>query len=224
MDESKGSTLKYQPYYRRYMPHIQPPGATFFVTFRLVNSLPKSVLEELKAAVEMGDKATEEIGDETNRENIEYQKYLRQFGRFDAALDNNRSGPHWLRDEAVANMVVESLNYRNGRQYELITFCIMSNHVHIVFKPLPKDDGEYYALSTIMHSLKGNTARNANRLLNRNGRFWQPESYDHFVRDEAELGRIIRYVLNNPVKAGLVEEWGDWPWSYVKDGLEVSIL
>lgn len=65
-----------------------------------------------------------------------------------------------------------------------------------------------------MHTLKGYTAGQANRLLGRTGAFRLHESYDHCVRSEAELGRIIAYVVNNPVKAGLVSEWQAWPWTY----------
>jgi hypothetical protein len=68
-----------------------------------------------------------------------------------------------------------------------------------------------------MHSIKGFTAGRANRLLGRFGAFWLHESYDHCVRNEAELRRIIAYVANNPVKAGLVTEWQAWPWTYVRD-------
>jgi REP element-mobilizing transposase RayT len=71
-------------------------------------------------------------------------------------------------------------------------------------------------MSAIMHSLKRYTARESNLLLGREGQFWQHENYDHVVRDEAELNRIIRYVLNNPAEAGLVERWEDWQWSYCK--------
>ena len=67
-----------------------------------------------------------------------------------------------------------------------------------------------------MTSIKGYTARQANLILERQGYFWQHESYDHIVRDPAELDRIRRYILNNPVKAGLVDEWRDWPWSYCR--------
>ena len=90
----------------------------------------------------------------------------------------------------------------------------MSNHVHVVFVPLENDDESYHSLSAIMHSLKRHTARQANKCLGRKGQFWQHESYDHIVRDEAELQRIRLYVLNNPVRAGLVDEWRQWPWSY----------
>jgi putative transposase len=67
-----------------------------------------------------------------------------------------------------------------------------------------------------MHSLKRHTARQANLLLGQEGMFWQHENYDHFVRDDAELGRIIRYVLHNPVKAGLADDWKNWKWSFCK--------
>jgi len=71
-------------------------------------------------------------------------------------------------------------------------------------------------MSAIMHSLKRYTARQANLLLGREGGFWQHENHDHVVGDEAERQRIITYVLNNPVKAGLVEHWEEWKWIYCK--------
>lgn len=67
-------------------------------------------------------------------------------------------------------------------------------------------------------------ARQANLLLNRQSAFWQEESYDHIVRDEEELGRIILYILNNPVKARLVEIWTDWKWNYLRGDLEVGLI
>lgn len=67
-----------------------------------------------------------------------------------------------------------------------------------------------------MQSLKGYTARKANCLLGRSGTFWQHESYDHVVRDPSEWRRIVNYVLNNPVKAGLVDTWEKWQWSYCR--------
>ncbi|MCP5098236.1 MAG: hypothetical protein GY943_22025 [Chloroflexi bacterium] len=96
-------------------------------------------------------------------------------------------------------------------------FCVMSNHAHIVFTPLEKENDSYHALQTIMHSLKRYTAREGNKLLKREGAFWQHESYDHVVRNRNEWERIVKYVLNNPVKAGLVERWEDWPYTYLKD-------
>jgi REP element-mobilizing transposase RayT len=93
----------------------------------------------------------------------------------------------------------------------------MSNHVHIVFTPIEIEDGSYHALQTIMHSLKRHTALESNKILGREVAFWHHESFDHIVRDEEEFQRIVAYVLDNPVKAGLVERWGDWPWTYLKE-------
>jgi REP element-mobilizing transposase RayT len=70
-----------------------------------------------------------------------------------------------------------------------------------------------------MHSIKRHTAYEANLILNRSGDFWQHESYDHIVRDDAEFERIVKYVLYNPVKADLVKEQADWKWSYCKHGM-----
>ena len=64
--------------------------------------------------------------------------------------------------------------------------------------------------------LKGYTARKANGLLSRTGAFWQRESYDHVIRDANEWQRIVIYVLNNPVKAGLVDTWEEWKWNYYR--------
>ena len=69
-----------------------------------------------------------------------------------------------------------------------------------------------------MQSLKGYTARKANHILGRSGAFWHHESYDHCVRNPNEWQRIVSYVLNNPVKAGLVDEWENWRWSYYRTG------
>jgi REP-associated tyrosine transposase len=73
-----------------------------------------------------------------------------------------------------------------------------------------------------MKSIKGYTAREANRVLGRKGNFWEPENYDHYVRDATEYERIVRYVLNNPVKAGLVSHWQEWVWNYLQTGERIT--
>lgn len=95
----------------------------------------------------------------------------------------------------------------------------MSNHCHMEITPFQKEDGTYIAMSAIMHSLKSYTARRANKLLNREGQFWQQESYDHYARHPEEAERIAIYIANNPVNAGLVEKWEDWPWTYWKGNM-----
>jgi putative transposase len=138
------------------------------------------------------------------------------FAKWDAYLDSTQEGPHWLRNPDVAQLVSDALHYRDGRVYNFDTFCLMSNHVHVTFTPLEKEDRSFHSLSSIMHSLKIYTALKGNDILKREGQFWQHENYDHYVRNEAELVRIRKYILNNPVKAGLVESWDEWPWTYCK--------
>jgi len=210
------NTLHYQLSYQRNLPHIQPPGATLFVTPRLYGSLPIAVLEQLQEEYQLRLKTIERIVDPDVRAAELHREHKRQFARLDNLLDQTVDGPHWLRDPRVAEVLREAFHYRDGRVYDLLAFCIMSNHAHVVYTPLLCDDGSYYALSSIMHSLKGRTASKANHILGREGHFWQAESYDHYVRDAQELERIVWYVLNNPVKAGLVDEWSKWPWSYWK--------
>lgn len=95
----------------------------------------------------------------------------------------------------------------------------MPNHAHLVFSPLEEAEGRYHSLSKIMHSFKLHTALEANKILGRDGVFWQHENYDHYVRDESELERIIKYVIYNPAKAGLVDDWKKWKWTYYKYNL-----
>ena len=211
------NTLKYKLFYRRHLPHYQPLGATLFVTFRLAGSISTEVMQSLRAASEQIDARLALIADDKERARQAYQEQLILFEKWDKTLDLAGHGPTWLRDEEIATLIMDSLHYRHKKVYTLETFTVMSNHVHVLFTPLPRgENDEYHALSAIMHSLKRHTALNANRILGREGAFWQSESYDHVVRDQDDLQRIVHYIMHNPVKAGLVKEWEDWPWSYCR--------
>lgn len=208
------SKLAYKRFYRRHLPHFQPPGATLFVTLRLAGSVSKYVMERLARGTEQSLRALDDPGDAEQRQRQAYSEFKRSFAEWDAALDSAEAGPSWLGRPEVASLVAEALHQREGCQYHLFSYCIMPNHVHVVFTPLRRDDEGYHSLASIMRSLKGRTAREANLVLGRSGAFWQHENYDHVVRDEGELGRIIGYVLENPVKAGLVQAREEWNWSY----------
>jgi len=210
------SHLEYKPFYRRHLPHIQLPGATLFITFRLADSIPAWLLRQLDAEAEQIEASLARILDSQKRTEQAYLEQRRLFGKWEVALDTAQSGPFWLRDPQIAALVAASLHHRDGKVYDLVAYNIMPNHVHVVYTPLSKPDGTFRAMSVIMQSLKRYTARESNLLLGREGQFWQHENYDHVVRDEAELERIVLYVLNNPVKAGLVEHWVDWQWSFCK--------
>lgn len=210
-------------FYRRRLPHYQPPHATFFVTFRLAGSLPKDVIERLKRERENIEKMlSKKLGTKDVKEKLRRIRAL-YFGKFDNLLDG-APGNRWLADPRVADIVSEAIQFRNGRDYDLMAYCVMSNHVHLVVSlartshsrddlDTNKDGAPLYR---IMQQLKSFTAIKANKLLGRSGAFWHHESYDHVVRDDAELERVIRYVLNNPVKAGLAADWQDWKWAYCK--------
>lgn len=206
--------LSYRIHYRRNLPHIQPPGASFFVTFRLAGSLPASVQRTLQAEADEQERALSPISDRAERARKRYEALRQHFGRWDDALDNESTGPHWLKDPRVAQVVADSIHHLDGRFYDLDSYCIISNHVHLLFTPLQNAHGAYCSLAKILHSLKSYTAKRANRILAREGQFWQRESDDHIVRDPDEFMRIRRYILQNPVKVGLVARWVDWPYSY----------
>ncbi|GAA4496277.1 transposase [Hymenobacter ginsengisoli] len=191
-------------YYERYLPHRLPPGETIFITFRLAGSLPQEVLVRLQAEAQLAQqRSAPDVG-------LRYAEQKRYFGRFDALLDGSTHGPTWLGQPAVAAIVQQAIHYPDRKGYDLRCYCIMPNHVHLVVD-LPDDAPP---LAKTLQTLKGYSSFQANKLLGLSGAFWQAESYDHVVRS-GELDRIISYVLENPVKAGLVDEWPKWPYSYL---------
>jgi REP element-mobilizing transposase RayT len=118
-------------------------------------------------------------------------------------------GPFWLRDERVAKIVQDALEWGAAvrQSYDLYAWAIMPNHVHAVLEP-------HAPMPEIMRWLKGRTGRIINRELGRCGQaFWQDESYDHWIRSTEELNEVIRYVESNPVRAGLAKAEDEWIWS-----------
>ncbi len=126
----------------------------------------------------------------------------------DRYLDTTDRGPMFLRQPEVASAVLASLH--KGVElghYELAAWVIMANHVHILLFPK-------IAPPRLLGALKGTSAREANRILGRTGEpFWQHESYDRWVRDDAERARIVAYIENNPVKSGICGRAEDYLWS-----------
>lgn len=225
-------------FYRGDLPHWQPAEGTFFITYRLFGSIPKSTIQQFKNALNaaLRDIAAEhplppeqemsllppEIRCDLERaiRKKEYLAQKRHFKQLDDFLDSNLNEPHWLKQPAIARLVSDSLRYGDGKHYTLWAHCIMSNHVHALLTMLPKAP----ILWKVLQDSKKFTGRQANKLLGREGKFWEDESYDHLVREESfyepgEFNRIFWYILNNPVKAGLVRDWSAWPWTYVHPSL-----
>jgi len=131
------------------------------------------------------------------------------FAAMDRLLDEACDGPFYLRQPAIADMVVSAIQYNSNTlgHYLLHAFVVMPNHVHLLITPA-------IALPKLTKSLKGITAKQANTMLALTGsRFWQEESYDHLVRDEREFEEIRNYIEENPVRAGLTSEATDFRWS-----------
>jgi putative transposase len=200
-------------YYRGHLPHYQPEGATYHVVFRLKGSLPAKAIEELRAEREEAERGLEKTKEGKNKIRLLRELRWTYFERFDVLLDANSTGPLWLKEPEIAEIVKEALHYRDGKVYDLLAYCIMPNHVHMV---VGRNAIPTYR---ILQSLKRHTARKANVVFGRSGAFWQDESYDHVIHDGNELERTIWYVLNNPVKARLVQSWEQWQWTYLKPDL-----
>ena len=132
----------------------------------------------------------------------------REFVRQDRVLDEAEHGPVWLKDLRIAACIADALHFGESdlKLYELQAWVIMSNHVHLLIGPK-------VSLARINRSMRGYTAREANRILGRTGPFWQHESYDHWSRNAQETERIIAYIEGNPVTAGLVNNASDYRWS-----------
>ena len=175
--------------YRRNLPHSFPPGVSIFLTWRLYGSLPAG----LRLRPDKGRKLA--AGE--------------KFKRVDDGLDRATSGPLWLRDPRIAAVVLDALQRgaSEPRHYDLHAYVIMPNHVHVLLKPNVE-------VRLLTRALKGVTARAANEILGQTGkRFWQDESFDHWIRSDAQLEKVRTYVEQNPVKAGMVAKAEQWQWS-----------
>jgi REP-associated tyrosine transposase len=136
------------------------------------------------------------------------------FVSMDRQLDRAETGPAWLKDSRVASMVCEVLEQAEAVRglCRLGGYVVMSNHVHLLALPLQP-------AAALMHWVKGVSAHQANAILNRAGEpFWQHESFDHWVRDSWEYYRILNYIEQNPVRAGLASSPELWPWSSAARG------
>lgn len=192
-------------FYYRNLPHWHPPGRSIFLTWRLYGSLPQSIINQFRVIRHQLSKRSRPTVNTDNR----LIEYKRLFAKVDAILDKAKTGPIWLLQTEVASIVEQALLEKYAHLYTLWAYVLMANHLHIFLKS--KGD---VTIGDITKRLKGYTAREANKLLQRTGQpFWQDESFDHWSRDRAEFVRIVEYVEDNPVNAGLVENREDWRWS-----------
>lgn len=223
------TTMQEQHYFNRgNLPHLFIPSKTYFVTDRLYGSIPCLDIDRLKAAYQQNLSKIESeekksyasqingfsFEDRALAERVfhekKYDAQKRYYGSFDDFLDNNLNEFYHLKNPEVAQLVLDAYKFYIGKQYDLWAICIMGNHVHALFKVLPDSD----VLWKIMQNIKKYTATQSNKILGLEGKFWERESYDHILRKD-EFENIVRYIINNPVKAGLVARAEDWKWTWV---------
>ena len=179
----------------RRLPHWQPEDAPLFITWRLHGTLPR------------------------NRFPPPGLSAGHAFVWLDRYLDQAKFGPTWLKRDDIAQTVLNCLHHAADhlRQFDLHAAVVMPNHVHVLLTPI-------IAPSKLLQSVKGFSAREANKILKRTGEpFWQAESYDHWVRDDKEFGRICTYIEQNPVRARLCASAEDYRWSSAYDAREAVL-
>ena len=184
--------------YRRKLPHWVQEGATYLITFRLVDSLPAEKLRELERFREAWllahpEPRVEDAWHELHRETMR---------RVDDWLDAG-AGECWLRDVACAQIVSRALLHFQEQRCLVSSFCVMPNHVHVLVRPFAGFDP-----AALTHSWKSFTSKEINKYLGRGGEVWEAESYDTLVRDSEHLWKVVRYIGRNPAKAGIPEaQW-----------------
>ncbi|MCC7308040.1 MAG: AMP-binding protein [Acidobacteria bacterium] len=176
---------------RGFLPHFDG-GTTQFITFRLADSLPQSVLRKLKLELEH---------EKLSNPSREYRKRVEEY------LDQG-IGECLMKDARVADIVSETILNEGSRSCIVFSWVVMPNHAHILLRP---QDG--HAIPAIMKRIKGVSARRINQLLGRYGSVWQPDYFDRYIRDAEHFHKTVRYIHKNPVKAGLCSEPEDWKFS-----------
>jgi REP element-mobilizing transposase RayT len=202
-------------FYERNLPHWRQAGATYFVTFRLGDSLPQDKLRELE-----GFKREWERRHPPPRSGKELDELARELvDRIERWLDQGY-GDCVLKQPNFASLVTEAMHHFDGNRYELGAYVVMPNHVHLIVRPMDVEDD---ALELILKSWKQFSARRINTATGGRGMLWQQESFDRIVRDAEHLYRALQYIGRNPDKAGLTKkqcplwvrpEWVELGWKF----------
>ena len=192
---------------RRNLPHWMVAERAYFVTFRQKGTLPRALVDRLRSERE-----------ELRAENADEQKLAdlaaRQFERVDAILDRTDPSNGDLCVEGCAQSILDAFQWlESNAGWVVYAVTVMPNHVHAVMRNKVGRNGD---LGKDLGRLKSFTSREINRILGRQGPFWQTEGFDHWCRTPDEFDRFCSYTIGNPVKAGWVEKPEDWRWTRIK--------
>jgi REP element-mobilizing transposase RayT len=231
-----------QNHCRNYLPHIENQRYQM-ITYRLYDSVPRQVIEQWKQEMMIGVQAARlpqqangtqaahllqqvdgmqaahllqqangmqaahllQQADEPSALQLQLQhKLLVQIDKY----EDSGCGQCFMKDGRVAKIVFDNLMFHNGKKYNLLKWCIMPNHVHVLIEVF-----RGISLSEILHSWRSFTAHQINKLLNRIGQVWMMEYFDRYIRDSDHYEKVVNYIHNNPVKAGLVSSPTEYRWS-----------
>ncbi len=181
-------------FWRGRMPHWEVENRIYFITIHLVGAIPASAAKRTRTNIESHSQC----------ENLMQRKIFHEMERW---LDHSPVC-RYLADSEVASMVVEAIEHRcaNGI-WNAFEYVVMPSHIHALLEFLAGD------MKTTLEDFKRWTARLAMKQLKlEHRRFWQREWFDHWVRSNEEGNAICEYIRQNPVKAGLVSRYQDWPY------------
>ena len=210
-------------FYHRNLPHWRQDGATYFVTFRLGDSLPQEKLDELKRLREDWERTHPEP-----RSEQAWDAHMREIVRRTEAWLDEGYGACFFRETRHTEQLEEALLHFQNERYFVSCSVVMANHCHVVMQPFPG-----WELEDILQGLKGVVARRVNSARDDGGSIWQEESYDRIVRDDDHLWRVIQYIGRNPKLAGIPpNEWRRWihpdweaiGWRFVDDEQVVNAV
>lgn len=205
-------------YHKRRLPHIYIQHQSIFFTWRLNFSLPHSLLLEYEQLRVRNSTETKGLSNEY-RKMQEYLNHKRIFGWLDAQYGKLNLPDFHLISPSIAQILMDKILEHQDNAYHVQAFCIMPNHVHVLMIPFCDSANFTDSVSDIVKKWKGASAREINLFLGRSGQLWVRETYDHIVRNEAEQNRILDYIIQNPVKAGLVENWKEWKHTWLDEEL-----
>ena len=175
------------------LPHWQQQSAVYFITFRLADALPRQLRVEMESEREIWLRLHPQPW--STETAFDYHK--RFSGRIERWLDAGY-GSCVLRRRQCSQLIAEALLHFDGVRLIMISSIVMPNHVHALFVQHPE-----WPLEKLLRSWKSFTCRKINSVLARSGGLWQRDYFDRLVRDQQHLANCVRYIRNNPKKAGL---------------------
>ncbi len=158
---------------RGYLPHWDHPGTIQSANFRLNDSLPAEVVARMKREIDLLPE---------KKKNAELRRRMEEY------LDAGQ-GACWLRRPEISNLVQNALLHFDGDRYRLLAWCIMPNHVHTLI-----ETHEGFPLGEVLHSWKSFTGHEANKIVGRNGEFWQRDYFDRYVRNAEHYEKVVAYL------------------------------